>query len=278
MISAKISDNLSGALSYLQSQADGVNKMAGIIGAMSDLVSKMQDATKGSADLQNYMTQFNGLRQDLVQARKEKYGELDLHDRTGTGTPIQVSLDGSTKNVLNLTQTDFLTQGAGALLALLGSSAQDFESSSAPAQTDETGYGSETSTPSTTLTGQIVGEEGWGTEATNSPQALVQWGVAPLNSLLSSMSALLSINASQQQRVTDAIDGLKSRNFDLESAESKITDIDVAHEVLNLAKSNMRTQAGTAAMAQANASADSVARALYGGAGAGIQWYQSILA
>ena len=67
------------------------------------------------------------------------------------------------------------------------------------------------------------------------------------------------------------------RNTDLAAFEGRITDVDVAMEVLNLAKSDLRTQAGTSAMAQANSSAASVAAALYGGAGAGIKWYSSIL-
>jgi len=271
--------NLAGALTYSETQASSLKRMAGIFEELSNLVAKMHDPVQGSADLDNYMIQFNAARQDLVQARKEKYGELSLHDRTGTSVPLKLSLDGSTTNVLDLTQADFLGKGAGALLALLGSSNQDAETTEQVDDVDTTEYGGATApaAPTGGASFAVSGAEGYGTAATNSPKALIAWGVEPLDALLSSVAQLLAVNASQQQRILSSIDKAKERNIDLAAFEGKIADVDVASEVLNLAKSDMRTNAGASAMAQANASAESVAAALYGGAGAGIKWYSSIL-
>lgn len=278
-INSSLMQNLAGALSYSETQASSLKRIAGNFDQLSEIVSKMHDSVKGGDDLNNYMIQFNALRQDIVQARKEKYGDINLHDRSGTSDPLKISLDGSTTNVLELTQSNFLGEGAGALLALLGSSTQDFEVSRPVDEGDSTDYGGEAvvAVPTGSATGAISGEEGWGTDSTNSPQALLKWGVEPLDALLSSVAQLLSVNASQQQRLRSAIDKARERNTDLAAFEGKITDIDVATEVLNLAKSDMRTKAGASALAQANSSAESVAAALYGGAGAGIKWYSSIL-
>lgn len=258
---AKLLDNLAGALGYSEAQASSLKKATDLISEMSMLVTRMQDNARSADDLNNDMVLFNGLRQDLVSARKEKYADISLHDRTGTSSPLTVSLDGTYTNVLSLTQSNFIDDGAGALLALLGSSAQDLE---------VTG-------PAVPAGDSTAGEEGWGSDATNTPAALVNWGVSPLNSLLASLSKLMTVNAVQQQRLRDAIDAARARDIDYEAAESKITDEDVAQEVLNLAKASIRTQAGAAAMAQANSLADSVSQALYGGAGAGIKWHSSIL-
>jgi len=271
--------NLAGALSYSQTQASSLKRMAGIFEELSNLVSRMHDPVQGSAELDNYMIQFNAARQDLVQARKEKYGDLSLHDRTGTSVPLKVSLDGSTTNVLDLTQADFLGEGAGALLALLGSSKQEAETTEQVDDVDTIEIGGVTSSvaPSGGASFAVSGEEGYGTAATNSPQALMAWGIKPLDSLLSSVAQLLAVNASQQDRILSSIDKAKVRDIDLAAFEGKISDVDVASEVVNLAKVDMRTNAGASAMAQANASAESVAAALYGGAGAGIKWYSSIV-
>ena len=278
-INSTLMQNLAGALSYSETQASSLKRIAGIFDQLSEIVSKMHDSVQGSDDLNNYMIQFNGLRQDIVQTRKEKYGGINLHDRSGTSVPLKISLDGSTTNVLELTQSNFLGEGAGALLALLGSSTQDFEVTVPVDEGDGTDYGGEAPAPVSggAPTGAISGQEGWGTAATNSPQALLEWGVEPLDALLSSVAQLLSVNSSQQERLRSAIDKARERNNELAAFEGKITDVDIATEVLNLAKSDLRTQAGTSAMAQANASAESVAAALYGGAGAGIKWYSSIL-
>jgi flagellin len=278
-VNSSLMQNLAGALSYSETQAGSLRRIAGLFGQLNDIVSKMHDSIQGSDDLNNYMIQFNALRRDIVQARKETYGGIPLHDRTGTSVPLRISLDGSTTNVLELTQSNFLGEGAGALLALLGSSIQDFEVTQPVVEGDSTDYGGEIPDPAPSggATGAISGEEGWGTESTNTPEALIDWGVEPLDSLLSSVAQLLSVNSSQQQRIRSAIDQAMERNTDLAAFEGRITDVDVAMEVLNLAKSDLRTQAGTSAMAQANSSAASVAAALYGGAGAGIKWYSSIL-
>jgi flagellin-like hook-associated protein FlgL len=278
-INASLMQNLAGALTYSQTQASSLRRMAGIIERLSDLVSLMQNAVQGEDDLNNYMIQFNAIRQDLVQARKEKYGDTSLHDTSGTSKPLKISLDGSAGNVMDLTQSNLLDEGAGALLALIGSSVQDFETTGPVVEPDSTDFGglpapapSPAPVPVQGPTGAISGEEGWGTDSTNTPQALVRWGVQPLNDLLSSVSRLLTVNASHQSRIQKAIDKARERDASLSAFEGQIADTDVAFEVLNLAKSNMRTEAGLSAMAQSNASADSVAAALYGGAGAGIKW------
>jgi hypothetical protein len=277
-VNSTLMQNLAGALSYSEAQASSLRRIAGILEQLSSVLSMMHDSVQGSDDLNNYMIQFNALRQELVQVRKEKYGQISLHDRSGTSVALKVYLDGSTTNVMDLTQSDALAEGAGALLALLGSSKQDLEVTVPVDEEDSTDYGGEVA-PSVPdgVPSVVSGEEGWGTEATNSPAALLKWGVEPLNDLLSSVAQLLSINSAQQQRILSAIDNARMRDIELNDFEGQLSDADVATEVLNLVKADMRTNAGASAMAQANASAEAVAAALYGGAGAGIKWYSSIL-
>jgi flagellin-like hook-associated protein FlgL len=259
LTNAKLLDNLAGALGYSEAQASSLRKFSDLVSEMSVVVTRMQDSQRSADDLNNDMIQFNGLRFDLVNARREKFADIPLHNRDGQGLDLIVSLDGGYSNTLALTQSKVVEEGAGALSALLGSNEQDLEILSTPVFTSPSGG------------------EGWGTSDTNTPQALVDWGVGMLEKLQVSISRLMTENATQQQRLRDAIDSARTRDIDLEAAEGKITDEDVANEVLSLAKASIRTQAGAAAMAQANSLADSVAQALYGGAGAGIKWHSSIL-
>jgi flagellin len=55
-------------------------------------------------------------------------------------------------------------------------------------------------------------------------------------------------------RLTFAADMLAVNKTNLEAANSRITDVDVAEESSNLARLNILQQAGTAMLAQANQS------------------------
>jgi flagellin len=55
-------------------------------------------------------------------------------------------------------------------------------------------------------------------------------------------------------RLTFAADMLEVNKTNLEAANSRITDVDIASESANLARMNILQQAGTAMLAQANQS------------------------
>jgi flagellin-like hook-associated protein FlgL len=69
-------------------------------------------------------------------------------------------------------------------------------------------------------------------------------------------------NGAEQSRLTFAADMLAVNKTNLESANSRILDVDVADESTKLARFNILQQAGTAMLAQANQSTQSILRLL----------------
>jgi flagellin len=63
-------------------------------------------------------------------------------------------------------------------------------------------------------------------------------------------------------RLNSTNDGLAVLKDNLSAANSRITDVDVAQESTNFAKLNILVQAGTAMLAQANATPQSALRLL----------------
>jgi flagellin len=84
--------------------------------------------------------------------------------------------------------------------------------------------------------------------------------VAALTTAIQSLANLRASNGAEQSRLTFAADMLAVNKVNLESANSRIIDVDVASESSNLAKLNILQQAGTAMLAQANASTQSILR------------------
>lgn len=75
-----------------------------------------------------------------------------------------------------------------------------------------------------------------------------------------SMASMRATNGSEQVRLSFAGDMLSINRNNLESARSRITDVDVAGESANMARLNILQQAGTAMLAQANMSSQAILR------------------
>jgi flagellin len=86
--------------------------------------------------------------------------------------------------------------------------------------------------------------------------------IAALVTVVQDLADLRATNGSQQQRMTFAADMLAINKVNLESANSRIADLDIAAESANLARLNILQQAGTAMLAQANVSQQSILKLL----------------
>ena len=69
-------------------------------------------------------------------------------------------------------------------------------------------------------------------------------------------------NGAQQSRIGFATEVLKINQANLEAANSRITDVDVATESTQLARYNILVQAGTAMLSQANQNSQAALRLL----------------
>jgi len=89
-----------------------------------------------------------------------------------------------------------------------------------------------------------------------------QADIDDLTTALQDLATLRATNGSEQSRMTFAADMLAINKVNLESANSRIADVDIAAESANLARLNILQQAGTAMLAQANMSQQSILRLL----------------
>jgi flagellin len=83
-----------------------------------------------------------------------------------------------------------------------------------------------------------------------------------ITAAIQDLATLRANNGAEQVRLTFAADMLAVNKTNLEAANSRIVDVDVAEESTNLARFNILQQAGTAMLAQANQSTQSLLRLL----------------
>jgi flagellin len=92
---------------------------------------------------------------------------------------------------------------------------------------------------------------------------------APANTIviqnaIQDLASMRAQNGAEESRVSFAMDLLKINSINLEAANSRIIDVDVAAESSQLARFQILQQAGTAMLAQANTSQQSLVRLLQG--------------
>jgi flagellin len=86
--------------------------------------------------------------------------------------------------------------------------------------------------------------------------------VSAIQNQIQNLANIRANNGAEQSRLTFAADMLSINKVNLESANSRILDLDVADESTKLARFNILQQAGTAMLAQANQSTQSILRLL----------------
>ena len=225
--------NVNNALSLLETQ-DGVLKSADkVLGRMAELVQMAADVTKSTNDTALYKTEFQSLQSQLGSFLSEQFNGVSMFTNAGTTTPATVS-------TLSVVTSQDGGQSVAITQADLGAVGYYVGTSSGR------GFSNDTVTLDT-----VFGS------ATGAAAA-----VSTVTEAIQNLATLRASNGSEQQRLTFAADMLAVNKTNLEAANGRITDVDIASESANLARLNILQQAGTAMLAQANQANQSVLRLL----------------
>jgi flagellin len=224
--------NVNNALSLLETQ-DGVLKTADkVVTRMSELVQLATDVTKSSTDTALYKTEFQSLQSQLSSMLREKFNGVSLFNSGGNDATI------TTTNSLTVVTSQDGAQTVGITQADLGAVAYYVGTASGAALAG-------------TAINTVFGS------ATAAAAA-----VSNITAAIQNLATLRATNGSEQVRLTFAADMLAINKTNLEAANGRITDVDIASESANLARLNILQQAGTAMLAQANQANQSVLRLL----------------
>jgi flagellin len=216
--------NVNNSIAFLQTQ-DGVIKTADkVLSRMSELATLAQDVTKTTTDLSLYNTELDQLKGQLSLMVGEKFNGINLFS-AGAGS---TTLDATTPTMTVVTSHDGVQT--------VGITQVDLNFIS---------Y----SVGSTDSTGMDIGTFAGATAA-----------VATIQTAIQNLATLRANNGAEQSRLTFAADMLAVNKTNLEAANSRILDVDVADESTKLARYNILQQAGTAMLAQANQSTQSILR------------------
>ena len=223
--------NVNNALAFLQTQ-DGVLKNADkVLNRMSELAMRSADVTKSTNDLALYNTEIGQLQSQLHLMLSEQFNGIPLF----TSGANAGAATGSTVPDTDSTLTVVTSHDGG---QTVGITQADLEAISFNVGTEN---------------GQAFSIQ---LDVVGGPQA----AVATIQTATQAPANPRANTGADQSRLTFAADMLSTNKINLEQANSRIVDVDVATESSQLARFNILQQAGTAMLAQANQSTQSILR------------------
>ena len=243
-----VEKNIDNAISFLQVQ-DGVLESAGkIVDRMAELKALSQDVLKNSSDIANYNAEFKNLQVQLHQMSQTTFNGVSL-----AGTGSSAIFGGS--NVQDVTVSIFTsaTGESGSkvsinktmLLSALTIDASDLSSASftnaGKNNAAAAGTGGIFSFAADTVAGTMT---------------LDKVSVAVFTQALQNVATLRAENGGSVSRLQFSKESAAAQKTNLEAANGRIMDVDIASESTRLAKYNILVQASASMLSQANATSN----------------------
>ena len=233
-----VANNIQNAVSYLDVQDGVLQGAASIVSRMAELKSLSQDVLKNSSDIANYNTEFKNLQVQLYQINQEKFNGVSLFAIKATGGSTNAVFGGgNTKdNTVSIYTTENGSSGPivslskAALLSALTFNSTDVKTNLAFGATGKTlaATSGASSVDLSTLT------------------------VSFFTQAIENIASLRAENGGAVSRLNFALEQANRTKANLEAANGRIMDVDIAAESTRLAKYNILVQASASMLAQAN--------------------------
>ena len=240
-----VEKNIDNAISFLQVQ-DGVLDSAGkILDRMAELKALSQDVLKNDSDIANYNAEFKNLQVQLHQMSNTTFNGVSLFATTndtgdakfntiGSGNTVSIftSASGESGSIVSINKTALLS----ALTIDAGNidTAQTFQAASA------------------------AGDEirSFGSATVGGAFDLAEVSVAVFTQALQNVATLRAENGGSVSRLQFSKESAAAQKTNLEAANGRIMDVDIASESTRLAKYNILVQASASMLSQANATSN----------------------
>jgi flagellin len=247
--------NLRNVQSYLDTQ-DGAFKVADkVLSRMSELTTLARDVTKNGGDVENYDKEFQNLQAQLISLGTEKFNGQPLFDTAATSGSGSVFVVPTSEDGSQSTSVTKAAMGGDPWIKMMiegfSVTGTSFNVGTSTG-TSYTGDAPQSFSATANATSGTLTYENSAAFAYVSQMALQQ------------LADMRAQNGAEMSRVNFAQDLLNINAINLEAANSRIIDVDVAAESSQLARFQILQQAGTAMLAQANTSQQSLVRLLQG--------------
>jgi flagellin len=238
--------NVQNAISFLEVQ-DGVLEASGkIVNRMIELKGLSQDVLKNSSDIENYNREFKDLQVQLKDMTSVKFNGVSLfaqYSDSSSGAVEGVFDNISRDNTLSIfvsaegSQGPKVSIGKSMLLSALTIDSATLNSS----------------VHSNAGTGNVIT---FAADSSSTAVDITAASVGVFTKALENIATLRADNGASMSRLRFASDNIATTKTNMEAANGRIVDVDIATESTRMAKYNVLVQASASMLAQANTTGD----------------------
>ncbi len=201
---------------------------------MSELRTLTDDVTKNSSDIANYNTEFQQLRNQLSNIASEQFNGISLF--AGSGSALDNSATAADQLTVYTTQEGSTNGVTISLSKVALHSALNVLGAGAANSQNITTYD---------INKNLAAD-------TSSTTSISSFSVEDITKAIENVATLRANNGAETSRLQFAREQLQTNNTNIEAANSRIIDVDVAKESTAFARYNVLVQSGSAMLAQAN--------------------------
>ena len=260
-----VSKNIQNAVSFLEVQDGVMEGAASILSRMGELKALSQDVLKNSSDIANYNAEFKNLQVQLYQMSEETFNGVSLFATTTTATGDAAVVANNTvfgggDQVDNTVEIYTTEKGGGGSTvsinktSMLSAVTFDADNATAGNETNSIAW----STTATNLDGTLQADGtyddafSFASQTSASAKDLADVGTSFFTKALENIATLRAENGGSTSRLNFALEHANRTQTNLEAANGRIVDTDIAAESTRLAKYNILVQASASMLAQAN--------------------------
>jgi len=223
-----VEDNLANAMSFTQAQDGYLRKLGKVLDRMGELAVLAKDGLRSDADRELYNAEFQQLKAFVGDTASKQFNGVGLFE--GAEVSVTQNAEGEVfkLNAIDLFREEYNDLWEG--------NTPELDANGDPVVNDEVSH---------MMT----------TEAADAVLAQIEVATEELGKDIAELGAV-------QSRISSTAENLAASKNNMQAANSRIKDVDVAEESTELAKYNILVQSGTAMLAQANQMPQNVLRLL----------------
>ena len=237
--------NVQNAISFLEVQ-DGVMEAAGkILNRMIELKGLSQDVMKNSSDVENYNREFQDLQMQIYDMSNVQFNGVSLFAISSNEGAAATFGNLSADNTMSVYTS---AEGSGGPIVSIGKAMllSALTINEANLNTAQTFQSEDSDNDISSFAVENV------SDAIN----LSDVSVGVFTKALENIATLRAENGASMSRLRFASDNISTTKTNMEAANGRIIDVDVAAESTRLAKYNVLVQASASMLAQANTNGD----------------------
>ena len=265
-----VNNNIQNAVSFLEVQDGVLEGSASILSRMGELKALSQDVLKNASDIANYNSEFKNLQVQLYQMSQETFNGVSLFAATTTATGGTSTVFGGTNataadqldNTVDIYTTERGTGGSKVSInktSMLSAITFDADLQDTGAAVGDEMDSVAWSSTASDLDGAVNAVTGLYSDAFSfasitsaDAKNLADIGTSFFTKALENIATLRAENGGSASRLNFALEHANRTQTNLEAANGRIVDTDIAAESTRLAKYNILVQASASMLSQAN--------------------------